>query len=182
MTAQHYSFSCQCLNFETLKIQEACCLLYWTGLNWFIGCLGRATCTVHSISSQTIQEGIKYTKAKVQIGLGHTVSKVGILTSSFEIVLKIKECLEFQQIGFSRRWCSQDILIGCFCPQGILIGCYKVYLVNILIRLTIYMDNILQVEVNLKFLLYLTFSNINILHPDSKEPWPFSLLKKLFLM
>ena len=39
-------------------------LLYWTGLNWFMGRLGRATCNAHSISAQISQEGIESTKAK----------------------------------------------------------------------------------------------------------------------
>ena len=33
---------------------STCCLLCWTGLNQFMGCLGRATCTIHSISAQII--------------------------------------------------------------------------------------------------------------------------------
>ena len=37
-------------------------------LKWFIGHLGRATCTVHSMSAQTSQEGIKSTKIKKHLG------------------------------------------------------------------------------------------------------------------
>ena len=40
----------------------ACCQL-----NWFLGQLGRATCTVHLTSDQTSQKGIKCTKAKKQL-------------------------------------------------------------------------------------------------------------------
>ena len=39
------------------------CLLCWTGLNWFMGHLGRVKCTVNSISTHTSNEGIEYTKA-----------------------------------------------------------------------------------------------------------------------
>ena len=35
-------------------------------LNWIRDCLGRATCTVHSVPAQTSQEGIKCTKTKEQ--------------------------------------------------------------------------------------------------------------------
>ena len=34
------------------KTFSVCCLLCWTGLNWFEGNLGRTSCTVHSISAQ----------------------------------------------------------------------------------------------------------------------------------
>ena len=36
----------------------ACCLLYWTGLNWFMSCLDKSKCTVYSIFDQTSQKGI----------------------------------------------------------------------------------------------------------------------------
>ena len=42
-------------------------MLFRTGLNWFMGSLSRATCTVHSISAQTSQKGIKCTIAKEYI-------------------------------------------------------------------------------------------------------------------
>ena len=42
-------------------------LLCFTGLNWFMGCLGRSTCIVHSSSAQTSHKGIKCTKAKEQL-------------------------------------------------------------------------------------------------------------------
>ena len=48
--------------------QFAFFLLCWTGLNWFMGRLGRATGRVHSASAQTSQEGIKCTKAKDTVG------------------------------------------------------------------------------------------------------------------
>ena len=38
-------------------------LLCWTGLNWFMGHLGRVKCTVNSISTHTSNERIEYTKA-----------------------------------------------------------------------------------------------------------------------
>ena len=41
----------------------ACCLLCWTGLNWFAGLLGRARCIVNSIADQSSQEGIECNKA-----------------------------------------------------------------------------------------------------------------------
>ena len=44
---------------------SACYLLGWTCLNWFMDRLSRAKCTVHLISAQTSQQGIKCTKAKV---------------------------------------------------------------------------------------------------------------------
>ena len=48
---------------------NSCCLLCWTGLNWFMDRLGRATCTLHSVSAQTSQEVIEYTiKLKISQG------------------------------------------------------------------------------------------------------------------
>ena len=40
-------------------------LFCWTGVNWFIGHLGRATSPLPSISAQTCQEGIECIKARV---------------------------------------------------------------------------------------------------------------------
>ena len=42
-------------------------LLFSTMLNWFLDRLGRATCTVRSISFQTSQEGIECTQTKEQL-------------------------------------------------------------------------------------------------------------------
>ena len=43
---------------------KLCCLLYWTGLNWYMDYFGRATCTVHLISAQNSPEGVNCTKGK----------------------------------------------------------------------------------------------------------------------
>ena len=42
-------------------------LLFSDQLNWFMGHLGRVSCTIHSISAQASQEGIKCTKAEQQL-------------------------------------------------------------------------------------------------------------------
>ena len=38
--------------------------MFSTLLNWFMGRLGRAACTLHLISAQTSQEGMECSKAK----------------------------------------------------------------------------------------------------------------------
>ena len=52
-----------------IRTASSWCLLS-TLLNWlnlFMGCLGRATCTLYSISAHISQEGIKCTKVRAQV-------------------------------------------------------------------------------------------------------------------
>ena len=42
-----------------IRTVSTCCLLCWIGFYWFMGCLGWAKVTVHSIYDETSQERIK---------------------------------------------------------------------------------------------------------------------------
>ena len=53
-----------CGHRHSIYIRTVSSYFCWTGLNWFMGCLGTATFTVYLISAQTSQEVFKCAKDK----------------------------------------------------------------------------------------------------------------------
>ena len=72
-------------------------------VNWF-KVVKWATCTVHSISAQPSQEGIKHTKAKKKLGLSYCPNIYTVITENWLNQLKFWLTREQTLTWFPEQW------------------------------------------------------------------------------